>query len=466
MSRRPSVATAVSLLLVIGMLGLGATPAQAGVKTTFSKGVVTVMGTRKGDNIAIGCSLAGKVQLNSVDIRSGSVACANVSGLVMSGDSGNDQISVSAFSADFPTLNRIRLYGGNGNDAFYGSTLPERMWGDAGKDLFFPNAGNDKVNGGPGRDYSYIQNFSGILTITDTQVAGSANVGTDAMTSIETVSAGGDTGYNTVDGGSATIDLAIWVDDGGSSITGGRGNDELGAATGVDSINGGRGNDRLRGGPGNNSLNGGAGTDTVVEQPTNSNVTLTDAAVTSTGTNDTLTSIETADIGIYAPSGAHTINATGFNGPTVLQGTGEADTLLGGPNTDVIYPGFGTGNDTVDGNGGKDLMYAYLLGDGTLTDGVLTTTDNGTDTFSDIEDITLDSNAGNITIDASGATLPTTLFGGNNATTIIGGPLEDRIIGSEEGDTMSGGAGDDFLNGKGGNDTCDGGPGKDILKSC
>jgi len=175
-----------------------------------------------------------------------------------------------------------------------------------------------------------------------------------------------------------------------------------------------------------------------------------------------------AELTAFSSLAGRTINATTFTGDSVLSGYSQSDVILGGSGDDVIYPGFGFGNDTMDGNGGSDRIYAYLLGDATLSAATLVTSDNGTDTFSDIEAATLDGNAPFLTVDASTATVPVAIFAGDGTGTsdLTGGPFDDRLIGAASMDVLRGLDGDDFLDGRAEVDDCKGGAGIDTIKNC
>ena len=99
---------------------------------------------------------------------------------------------------------------------------------------------------------------------------------------------------------------------------------------------------------------------------------------------------------------------TGFShGTLVISGTERHDDIVIACSAGrVQLNGTDIGDDVIDGNGGYDRMYAYLLGDASLLDGTLVTTDNGTDTFFDIETVTLDSNSVDLTLDAFHARFP------------------------------------------------------------
>lgn len=463
---------ALCLLSTVVVSTIGLTPASA-AKASFtvgwSKGTLTITDNDKGNVLGFGCA-GNEVQINGEALPGKSRACDKVKKLVVKGMGGGDSIDVPNVDAtDYPLLTDVTLSGGKGNDYLYGTDhLGDTLKGGAGKDQLSGYGGDDTLVGGSGRDTHWISNFPGTLTVTDTQVIGGAGVGTDAMSGIEQVSAYGDTGFNTLLGASATIDLDISAGNGGSNLTGGSGDDTLSGDSGNDVLAGNGGDDTLQGRTGTNSANGGPGTDEIYEPILDSNVTLTDFAVTGTGINTSLTSIETAHVVAYSPFVNRTVNASAFTGDAVLGGASGADTIIGGSGDDVLMPGFGTADDDLDGNGGNDVAYVYSLGNATVNAGTVVTAENGTDTFTDIESVTVDSNASDVTLDASASSVPVTFLASSGGTgnTLIGSAFDDVIKGAETDDTLIGKAGDDFLNGKAGTDDCRGGPGNDTIKNC
>ena len=67
------------------------------------------------------------------------------------------------------------LAGGAGNDTLYGDTGDDQLWGEEGSDVLHGGDGHDSLEGGAGNDNlyggtgddTYIYNFSGIDTISD-----------------------------------------------------------------------------------------------------------------------------------------------------------------------------------------------------------------------------------------------------------------------------------------------------------
>ncbi|MEU9452771.1 calcium-binding protein [Streptomyces sp. NPDC048277] len=62
----------------------------------------------------------------------------------LSGDAGKDTIT-GGTGADI-------LYGGSGNDVLYGNSGNDKLYGNSGNDKLYGGAGNDTLSGGPGTD--------------------------------------------------------------------------------------------------------------------------------------------------------------------------------------------------------------------------------------------------------------------------------------------------------------------------
>ncbi len=127
----------------------------------------------------------------------------------ISGEDGNDTLTLSGVGS---------LYGGNGNDTLIGGNGDNTLRGGRGNDTLNGRRGNDTLRGGRGDD---------ILN--------------------------GGRGSDTLRGGR-----------GDDILNGGRGSDTLRSGRGNDTLNGGHGSDTLRGGRGDDILNGGRGGDIFV----------------------------------------------------------------------------------------------------------------------------------------------------------------------------------------------------------
>src|SRR5215212_4138990 len=168
---------------------------------------------------------------------------------------------------------------------------------------------------------------------------------------------------------------------------------------------------------------------------------------TGTANADTISGTSGDDV-ICARGGNDTIK--GLSGSDILRGESGNDTILGG-----------VGNDTLDGGLGTDTAsYSASL---TAVNASLTTkssTGEGSDTFSGVENLLGSSKADTLT----GSTTNNKLTGGGSIDTLLGGGGNDSVIGSGGADTLKGEDGADTVNsrdGVNGNDSLDGGAGTD-----
>jgi Ca2+-binding RTX toxin-like protein len=278
------------------------------------------------------------------------------------------------------------LIGSWQNDSLKGGAGADSLDGGTGDDVLYVDGADTNIQGGSGYDVAYAEAGSGPITL-DVGLAG-----------IELIygTAGNDTFTTTGNVGVQLIGFG-----------------------GADVLSGGGGNDYLYG-DNLDQLHGGAGIDTLYSQSVGMDVDLQ------------LTSIEIAygsngDDTFYT-SGSAAITAWGFDG---------SDALMGGSGNDVLRGG--TGVDTMAGGAGNDL---YQVDD--LTDMVMETTDNGTDTAESTVTRTLDENVENLTLLWSAAI---------NGT---GNGLDN---------TLTGNSGVNELTGRGGNDTYIVGAGDSVVEN-
>ena len=310
------------------------------------------------------------------------------------------------------------LMGGDGADTLTGGAGNDIVHGDGGDDTIVGGAGNDTYDGGDGTDaVTYAVTTAGVNVDLGAGTATGSEIGTDTLTSIEDVIGG--SGADTITGS----DVANVLSGGGGDdiISGGAGDDTLNGDDGADTLNGGAGNDTLNGGVGNDTLNGGLGDDTL----------------NGGADNDTL---------------------DGGAGNDTVHGDAGDDTIIGS-----------AGNDTLDGGDGTDtLSYASTAFgvDVHLDTGTASGAEIGTDTLSNIENVTGGSGDDTIVGDdganvLSGGAGNDTLSGGGGDDTLDGGAGNDVLDGGDGADTLTGGAGDDTLTGGAGADTLIGGSGND-----
>ena len=136
------------------------------------------------------------------------------------------------------------------------------------------------------------------------------------------------------------------------------------------------------------------------------------------------------------------ITVSSINGPSILEGRGTNDTLVGSTSDNVLI-GKG-GADSLSGGEGNDLYLVEETGDL-----VVEASTTGMDTvLSYLNTYALTANV-------------ETLLLGSGAVSGSGNELDNILTGNELANVLSGGAGADAINGQGGNDTLNGGLGGD-----
>ncbi|MEQ9639869.1 MAG: FecR domain-containing protein [Alphaproteobacteria bacterium] len=245
------------------------------------------------------------------------------------------------------------------------------------------------------------------------------------------------------DGGGDRSTGIFFTEERDEAIRGGDGGDTLVGTTGPDEMFGGAGNDVLLSSAGNDSLFGGDGIDTADYSADTSGIVADLGAGTVSGEatgNDSLEGIEN-------------LVGTGFGDQ--VEGAEVDNTLLGGGGDDTL--GAAGGNDVVDGGTGNDSLIGgngegddvYIGGEGrdqisypSATAGIVINLATGivdgvaggvgTDTLSEIEDV-------------------------------LASNFDDLIIGDGVANLLMGAAGNDTLIGNGGDDTLDGGADTDLV---
>ncbi len=325
-------------------------------------------------------------------------------------DDGNDVIT--SFSE-----NRLRSYGGVGNDSLSGGPAGDDLYGQDGNDAITGNDGNDGLDpglgddtagggagsdelqsanlpdgadvfaGGPGADSVIYRSRLGSLAVTLDGVAddGESGEGDNIGADVEGISGG--RGADALTG-----------NDSDNDITGGPGDDAIIGAGGADDLNGDEGVDTVSGGPGDDDVEGDDGADSIAGD----------------GGNDTV-SFEFRD--------------------------GDVDQVSGGPGLDTYRDGSILGL-TIDLNGVADDGYRDPL-EGPAGDNV----------GADFENLTMTSESDDI------------LTGNDSPNQIDGGPGDDQIMGLGGPDELIGGPGDDDLDGGNGVDGIEGQGGSDSIRS-
>ncbi len=147
------------------------------------------------------------------------------------------------------------------------------------------------------------------------------------------------------------------------------------------------------------------------------------------------------------------LNASLFTGDATLDGAGGADLLRGGVGNDVLFGGIGNdrlygndGDDTLNGQDNNDLLF------GGTGDDILNGFAGNDRMFGEDGDDFLNGAAGD-----------DELWGGNGNDNLQGGTQNDRLFGEGGDDILNGNDGNDLLDGGIGNDSMDGGAGVDLL---
>ena len=395
---------------------------------------------------------------------------------VLEGGTGNDSV-YGGEGADV-------IEGGAGGDYLKGQEGDDTIRGGADNDTLYGGAGDDVLDGGEGTDIVYYnESEAGVdVNLVDGTATGE---GSDTLINIEKVS--GSQYDDTIVGDGN--DNSLYGQDGDDVLEGGAGNDSLLGGAGNDVIDAGTGNDSVYGGAGDDVMDGGEGSDSVsfYYSENGVDVNLADGTATGEGT-DTLTNFEnvtgslhddtiTGDDNnnvIYAKDGDDTISGGAGNdsvyagngadvvdggaGNDYLKGEAGDDTISGGTGDDTLYGG--TGDDVMDGGEGTDTVNYYYSEAGVdvnLTDG--TATGEGSDTLSNIENVTGSQHDDNITGDDQINVIRG--YGGNDV--VDAGAGNDTVYAGDGDDTVEGGTGNDYLKGESGNDVVSGGEGDDTL---
>jgi len=227
----------------------------------------------------------------------------------------------------------------------------------------------------------------------------------------------GDSGNDTIKGGSYNDDLYGGGEN--DTIYGGSGNDDLDGGAGVDTVYGGAGNDTLEGGSDGDTLYGDDGTDTLYGE----------AGI------DTLFGGSDSDI-LRGGSDGDTLY--GDDGADELYGDGGDDTLNGGAGDDALYGS--TGDDTIDGDAGNDLIYGEDGGDtlkgGSGDDTFIFTGNWGQDTVSDTGGANDKFDFSAITASLTATLQSANISSGSNSVTHTAHDI-NHIIGGTKNDTFN-----------------------------
>ncbi|MFN6447512.1 MAG: beta strand repeat-containing protein [Nostoc sp. DedSLP05] len=437
------------------------------------------------------------------------------------GEDGNDTLDASYLSSDYgygytPTLGNNTLYGGAGDDTLLALTPKGNRFlsGDDGNDRLsvsgfdayrsyysFSSSGNNTLNGGAGNDTLLAEYSTGNNLLS----GGDGNDFLDISGYVIGTSAGDfydpTSGNNTLNGGAGNDTLLADYSTGNNLLSGGDGNDSfylntlLGDTLAIQTVDGGKDDDLL-------SVDG----------------SIANQAITSTYN-------ATANTGVIK-TGKYQVNYKNIERLNIL-GTQYNDNILGSNGNDTLSPGNG-GKDTIDGGKGDDVVFVdyrnatkkitttfnATTNTGSITAGTYQVTyknierlnilgtayddkivgNNGNDTLStgsggkdtidggqgdDVLSVDYYSNTTGITTTYNATTNTGAITAGNNRVSyknierlnIFGTAFDDKILGNngndtlfggyDGNDTIIGGAGNDVLKGGKGNDTLTGGSGND-----
>ncbi len=409
---------------------------------------------------------------------------------IVYGDDGDDSIQGSN--------GNDTLFGGAGNDTMLGEEDADSFYGGAGDyvdgyETVTIGTDNDSlyVTGVASVVFDTLNSENGVVTFTtggtlpfynienvyvDGVLIGNRSFVVDGTAGGDLIDAGYVDGQgdriDANDDQAGTNDDIVLAGAGNDTVLSGAGNDQVFADTGDDSITAGAGDDLVYGGDGNDLATGGFGNDTLYGD--NGNDDLSGGGVDGSDANDVLyggAGNDTAAGGaqadtIYGGTGDDVITGgadTAADGRDLLEGGDGNDTILGGFDDDTLIGG--AGDDQMSGQSGSDRI---VLADGFGSDTGLGGEDAG-NTDSDV-------------LDGAGLTKNTVLILSGDEAGVLStdtgtatfAEIEQIVLGSGrdsvEGYTSTGGfnvttgGGDDFIGGGSGNDTISAGAGADSVQ--
>ena len=277
----------------------------------------------------------------------------------------------------------ITSYGGN--DVISGSAVAEVIDAGGGNDSIHAGGGDDTIlyndEGTPGDDI-FIHGGTGTDTIIcndggdDVGLPATFSLAGNSIEAISNCTYSGDSHIKDLGARANTWDFTGITMTSGSSILGGSGNDVITGSAAADRIEGGSGADTIVGGDGDDiivyneegspdsdtSINGGNGTDTIHCNDASDDVPLPQNFSVALNSIEAVTNCDDST-GNQLKDNLAVANVWDFTGMTMDAGTGISggtgnDTITGSAGAEVIYGG--SGNDTIDGAGGDD----HIRGEG------------------------------------------------------------------------------------------------------
>src|SRR4051794_2250566 len=149
--RRGATRALAGTLLAAGVLAGTSATASAATTSTFSAGVLTVLGDANDNTIAISRDAAGRILVNggAITVLGGTPTVANTTLIQVLGLGGNDVLGLNEANGALPAAN---LFGGAGNDTLTGGSGADQLFGQAGNDTVLGKGGNDLLFGGSEND--------------------------------------------------------------------------------------------------------------------------------------------------------------------------------------------------------------------------------------------------------------------------------------------------------------------------
>src|SRR5262245_18453407 len=323
--------------------------------SSFSGGVLTVLGTGGNETINVSRTTSGIIKVNgaNVNVHGAALKVSQTKSIVVDGRAGNDTITINDANGRMP---KATLKGSAGNDTLVGSAAADKLLGGFGNDTLLGRGGNDQVFGESGLD-SLVWNagdgsdlLEGGADADTLQILGSAAADILSLSAnvdrvllshnlssflnindVETLGLG-------VAGGNDTVTVNDLTGTDLTTVNVDLGVNGLGDA-GVDSV----------------IVNATSAADVEQAAAVNGTVQVTGLAAQvnitqSEAANDTLT--------INGLGGTDTLSGSVGLAALVkltLDGGDGSDTLNGGNGADTLIGG--NGNDTIDGNGGNDTAF-------------------------------------------------------------------------------------------------------------